>query len=101
MAAIDMTTQVPAGIDTVEKAMVWMGYLSEYLFRGKEIKLIDPSESVPRVSKSSFTNSDGEVVHQFQFNVVISDAAFNTTTGKIWDYANSISDISIPADFTT
>lgn len=100
MVAFDKATQLPASVDTIEKLIVWTGFLAEYQFRPDLIR-ISPTESRKPADRADFINPDGAVIYQFQQSVIISDDAFTTTTGKIWDYAQVISNLAIPASYTT
>jgi hypothetical protein len=87
----------PTTIDELAKLVCYVGHLAEYMYRPDEIR-ISPTEKVKPAIKTSFTNSEGKVVYQFQQTVTVSDDAFFGGTGKIWEFANPIGDLPIPAN---
>lgn len=103
MSAIDLSTDAPASIDTVEKAAFWLLLTLFDLNKGRTYKeaagsSID-SGLAPLVDVSIVTTADGNQRAIARASFELDPTYLTDTTQKLWQFAQPLSDVVVPAAF--
>ncbi|MEM9448375.1 MAG: hypothetical protein AAGA75_07560 [Cyanobacteria bacterium P01_E01_bin.6] len=101
MSALDLSTQIPPDINTVERLLAWAALLTHDVNRGLFYKETDDSEgSVPVATAGVVEAADGTDRLIIRIALPVDTAWRSDGSQKFWMFTDEIRDVAIPATFT-
>lgn len=103
MSAINLTTESPASIASIEQAIAWLATLAYTLHKGETYKEANGSSIdsglAPLADISFVTAADGTERMIARFAIEMDPAHYTDTSAKIWQFAQAWSSTSVPPAF--
>lgn len=102
LLAVGDGSQVPDGIDTLEKALAWLLSLADNLYAGQTYKETDgtvTSGLAPLVDVSIINAADGTKRMLARVAIPLDENYATDTSAKLWAFANDWGSASVPASF--
>lgn len=100
MTALNISTDIPTGINSLEKLTVWLGTLMAKLNPTKETREV-PNADPERCSQSYLIKDDDGVTRVIVRLSIPINADFASSAAKFWTHALDLSNTEIPAAFKT
>ena len=88
----------PATLTMVERLLIWQALLSSAIFPDQRV-LLSPVESVKQFRWTQFQAGDGKVYFYYEGYVPLDPAYATDGTKKLWEFAEEIANIAIPAGY--
>lgn len=100
MTALNKSTQIPAGITTLEEMAAWCLLTLYNLQKNTKYLEADDTALVPVITCQQGLAADKTERLIFRISLEL-DPTFVTGSLKIWDYAKEYATTAIPTDYTT
>jgi hypothetical protein len=100
MTALNKSTQIPAGITTLEEIIAWSLLTFYNLQKNTKYLEADDSALIPVITCQQGLAADKTERLIFRVSLEL-DPAFITGNLKLWDYVKELATTTIPADYTT
>lgn len=100
MTALNLSTQIPSNIATVEELVFWSGTLLAYLNPTLSVLETQNSNQI-RAQSSIFRNADQNYCALLRLNIPLDPNVFTDRSKKSWMFASELSNIVIPSSFTS
>lgn len=99
MTALNLSTDIPSSINTVEKLIVWSNALMSELYQETlVVEAVNVQERVFQYSPFLVTAVDPSIWRVINRSSIELDKNWRRQ-GKIWTYAKEVGTIPIPTDF--
>lgn len=102
MSAFNPSTDLPTGIDTLEKLLQWAVEVAAFLHTNSQYKELKGNAVddgfAPLIDVSYITAYDGTRRAIARMSVEL-DPEYNTATSPLWEYAREWNNAPIPARF--
>lgn len=100
MTVLNLSTDIPAGINSLEKLAVWMGSLMHRINPTKEVREVPYAD--PERSAQFYFLKDDDGVNRVVIRMSIAiNADYAASATKFWNHALDLSNTDIPAAFKT
>jgi len=101
MAALDITTQIPPAIDSLEKIIAWGVLTGNNLFGTQTYQEIQNNFLEREIDVSIVRAADGTIRLIFRGGIKLDPTYATATNQKLWTFAQPWGDASIPTAYQT
>lgn len=98
MTPINIATDIPTNINTLEKLAAWVGLALTRCNPGLKY-LENPDQMAQRVAEVALIKADDNTFRQIVRLALPMDDAYATSTKKSWEDIKEISQVQLPSDF--
>lgn len=100
MTAITLATQIPSNINTLERLHAWSAYALAFV--NPTLGVLETPDRAEKVAQAAiFQAADNTYRILARSCIPVSADWMNNRTIKIWMHTQEISNVALPADFTT
>lgn len=99
MTALNVSTDIPTNINTLEKLAAWVGLALERV--NPTLKLLESPDSEPqRVAQAVLIRAD-DATHRMiiRVSIPINDGYAENSTVKFWQNATELSNVALPTAY--
>lgn len=100
MTVLNISTDIPTGINSLEKLAVWLGALMQRINPTKEAREV-PYADPERCAQYYFLKDDDGVSRVVIRISIPINGDFAASTSKFWNHGMDLSNTDIPAAFKT